>query len=413
MTQAATATPPGGLELDIDFWDPDLYATRGYPHAEFTRLRRECPVYWQEWPAGRGFWVISKYEDIVEISRSPDRFSSAWGGTNIEDYEAEDLSAIQMMLVNMDPPQHRAFRRLVRTGFTPRMIKAMEAKIRHHVDEILTPVLQRGECDFVKDVATPLPLALICELLGVPREDWDLIFDLSNRLIGFDDPEYNTSLEDSRIAAMEMWRYANELAESRAGTEGSDLVRVLMNAEIDGEKLDIAQFDGFFLLLSVAGNETTRNAMTQGLLALLEHPEQMRRLWADPSLVPTAVDEFLRWNPPVMYFRRTALSDYELRGQQIKAGDKIVMSYQSANRDEEIFDNPFSFDIRRDPNEHLAFGIGEHFCLGASLARLEMTAFFDAFVRRVTDIELTGDVRRLRSNFINGIKSAPIRFRAL
>jgi len=400
------------IQLDVNLWDPDLFHIQGYPHAAFKTLREQCPVYWQEWEDGGGFWVITKHADIRAISCNPKVFSSALGGSNIEDYEEPDISAIRMMMINMDPPRHHQIRRLVRQGFTPRMVKLLEPAIRTMVDDLVGKACAKGKIDFVNEIAAILPLGVICEMLGVDKDNWQTIFDLSNRLIGFDDPEFQTSLEDGRIAAMEMWRFADEIAEKHRGNPSDSIVSVLVNAEIDGQKIELPEFVSFFLLLSVAGNETTRNAISHGLLALLEHPDQFERLRNDRSLLPTFVEEILRWNPPVMYFRRTATEDVEVRGQLIKKGEKLAMYYGSANRDADIFDDPQTFDIGRTPNDHLAFGVGEHFCLGSSLARLEITCLYEKILDHMHDIELDGPIRKLRSNFINGIKSLPIKFRA-
>jgi cholest-4-en-3-one 26-monooxygenase len=315
-----------------------------------------------------------------------------------------------MLMVNMDPPQHTKFRRLTSTGFTPRMIARMEEYIRQAAIKIVDDAAPLGACDFVTKVAAELPLVVIADIMGVPQEDRHKVFDWSNRLIGFDDPEFQTSLEDAQMAAMEIWGYANDLAEGRRGKEGKDLVTVLINAEIDGERLTEMEFDAFFLLLAVAGNETTRNLISGGMLALMEFPEQRARLLADPALLNTAVEEMLRWVTPVIHFRRTATRDVELRGQKIKEGDKVVLYYTSANRDEDIFSNPGVFDVGRTPNEHLAFGIGQHSCLGLNLARLEIKVMFEELLKRMPDIELDGPVRRLRSNFINGVKTIPVRY---
>jgi cholest-4-en-3-one 26-monooxygenase len=295
------------------------------------------------------------------------------------------------------------------------MVQLMEPKIRAEVDEILNDVISKGtgSCDFVREIAAELPLRVIAELLGVPRGDRDKIFDWSNRLIGFDDPEFQTSIEDARQAAMEIWMYANSLAEERIDRDGTDLISVLINSEIDGERLSEMEFDAFFLLLSVAGNETTRNALSGGMLALLQNPEQLALMRSNPELIPQAVEETLRWVTPVNHFRRTATRDLEVRGVPIKENDKLVLFYCSANRDEEVFADPFKFDITRNPNPHLAFGVGEHFCMGASLARLEMRILFEQLIARMDDIALAGEVRKLRSNFINGIKTMPITFRGV
>jgi cholest-4-en-3-one 26-monooxygenase len=394
---------------EVELHDPDVYV-RGVPHDALRLLRAEAPVHFHPEPGGPGFWVVSKYEDVVTVGKDPGRFSSHRGGTNIQDYPPENLSTIQLLMLNMDPPQHNKFRRLVSQGFTPRMVGKLEARIHDVARTIIDKIADRGECDFVRTVAAELPLQVITELLGIPVEDRGKVFDWSNRLIGFDDPEFQTSLEDGTQAAFEMWNYANEVAESRKGKSGDDLVSVLVNAEVDGIGLTEMEFDAFFLLLSVAGNETTRNLISGGMLALLEHPEQRARLLADPSLVSSAVEEMLRWVTPVMYFRRTATRDTELRGTPIKENQKVCVYYNSANRDEDVFPDGDRFDVGRTPNEHLAFGVGQHFCLGTSLARLEIKAMFEELLRRLPDIELAGPVRRLRSNFINGYKQIPVRF---
>jgi cholest-4-en-3-one 26-monooxygenase len=395
---------------DVDLFDPISYEKNGVPHEAMRFLRAEAPVFFHNEPGGRGFWAITKYDDVVAISKDPGTYSSARGGTNIQDYDPEHLSTIQMLMVNMDPPQHNKFRRLARQGFTPRMVSQMEPRVRAVTAQIIDEVIEKGECDFVTKIAAELPLQVIAELIGIPHEDRGKIFDWSNRLIGFDDPEFQTSIEDGRMAAMEMWMYANTLAEGRKGGTGEDLVTVLLNAEIEGEKLTEMEFDAFFLLLAVAGNETTRNLISGGMLALFDHPEQRARLAADPSLMTTAVDEMLRWVSPVNNFRRTATRDVELRGQKIKENDKVVMWYASANRDEEHFVDSMKFDVGRTPNEHLAFGTGQHFCLGASLARLEIKVMFEELFKRMPDLQLNGKVRRLRSNFINGVKEIPVKF---
>jgi cholest-4-en-3-one 26-monooxygenase len=395
--------------LDIDLYDPDIFV-RGVPHDAFRLLRKEAPVHFLKEPAGPGFWALTKFADVTAVSKDPGRFSSRAGGTNIQDYPPEDLSLIQMIMLNMDPPQHGKFRRLARQGFTPRMVTRLEPPVRAAANKIIDAIAEKGECDFVRSMAAELPLQVIAELLGIPQEDRHRVFDWSNRLIGFDDPEFHTTPEDAKLAAMEVWMYANELAESRKGQKGEDLVTVLVNGQVDGETLTEVEFDSFFLLLAVAGNETTRNAIAGGLLTLLEHPAEKERLLRDPSLIPSAVEEILRWVSPVMYFRRTATAATEIRGQSIREGEKVVIYYASANRDEDVFPDAERFDVGRTPNDHLAFGAGEHFCLGSSLARLEMRVMFEELLRRLPDIALAGPVRRLRSNFINGYKQIPVRF---
>ncbi|HET6339346.1 MAG TPA: cytochrome P450 [Polyangiales bacterium] len=393
----------------MDVYDLDSYQ-RAIPHDVFGRLRKESPVNFNPEPSGPGFWAVTKYADVVTISKDPKTFSSARGGTNLTELAPEDLSVVQMLMVNMDPPRHNKFRNLVSKGFTPRMIAQLEPLIRRAATRTVDAVAKRGECDFVRTVAGELPLIIIADLLGIPQEDRGKVFDWSNRLIGFDDPEFQTSLADGKVAAGELWMYANQIAAQRRAKPEMDLTSVLVHASVDGEQLSELEFDAFFLMLAVAGNETTRNAISGGVLALSQHPNQRKRLLDDPSLIPSAVEEILRWVTPVIHFRRTAMRDVELRGAMIHEGDKVAVFYSSANRDEDVFPDPFKFDVGRTPNEHLAFGVGQHFCLGASLARLELRIIFEELLRRLPDFTLAGDVRRLRSNFINGIKEMPVRF---
>ncbi|WP_338865711.1 cytochrome P450 [Myxococcus stipitatus] len=373
-------------------------------------MRRDAPVYFHGEPdGGPGFWAITRHEDIIAISRDPAGFSSFRGGTSIEDYSPEDLSLIRFMMLNMDPPQHVKYRRLVSAGFTPVAINYLEPRIRAVTQEIIDKVVHEREFDFVTRVAAELPLQVIAELVGIPHEERHLLFGWSNRLIDYDDSGRARSFDDAKMAAMEMWQYANELAARNKGREGKDLVSVLMQAEVDGERLSEAEFDAFFLLLIVAGNETTRNLISGGMLALMEHPEELERLRANPALLPTAVEEMLRWVSPVVCFRRTVTRDTVLRGQQLREGDKVVLFYPSANRDEAVFENPNRFDISRFPNEHIAFGIGQHYCLGASLARLEIRVMFEQLLKRLDGLELAGLVERRRSKLVNAIRAMPVR----
>jgi cholest-4-en-3-one 26-monooxygenase len=396
------------MRLDVDLSDPETFVT-DIPHAAFRRLRAEAPVYWQPERIGPGFWVISRHADLMAVSKDPLTFSSARGGTNIFDVSEGDLSTLRLLMLNMDPPKHNKFRRLVSTGFTSRMVTQLEPHVREICAELVDRVAARPSFDFVTEVAVELPLLVIAELLGVPKADRHKVFEWSNRLVGFDDPDYRTSMEDGKYAAAEMWAYANQLAHERREHPLGDLVSVLMEAEVDGDRLSEPEFDSFFLLLAVAGNETTRNLISGGMRALIEHPEERARVLADPSLMPTAIEELLRWVSPLIHFRRTATRDVTMHGRPIREGDKVVIFYPSANRDEAVFRAPERFDVSRTPNEHLAFGIGEHFCLGANLARLEIRLIFEELLRRLPDLELAGSVRRLRSNFINGIKSMPVR----
>jgi cholest-4-en-3-one 26-monooxygenase len=398
-----------GLQ-DVDLVNPDNYVP-GVPHDMFALLRREAPVFHHPEPGTAGFWAVTRYPDVVRVSRDSATFSSHRGSALLVDQPPEGLAAQQLMMLNMDPPQHTKYRSLVNKGFTPRMITELKERVRALCTEIVDRVCERGECDFVTDISAELPLQVIAEMVGIPQEDRKKIFEWSNKLIGFDDPEFRNSPEEAQLYAMEVYAYANQLALQRKNSPRDDLVSVLLRAEVEGERLSELEFDLFFLLLAVAGNETTRNLISGGMLALIEHPEQRERLRQDPLLFDTAVEEMLRWVTPVMHFRRTVIQDTDIRGQEMHDGDKVVIFYGSANRDEEIFPDGDRFDVGRSPNEHLTFGGGgTHFCLGANLARLEIKLIFDELLRRLPDIELKAPVRRLRSNFINGIKEMPVQF---
>ena len=396
----------------IDLLSPDSFV-RGVPHEWFTYLRHNAPVYKHPEPAGPGFWVVTRYDDVVQVGRDSQTFSSEQergGVVQLRDDMMDDFNRGGRMMLTMDPPDHTRYRSLVNKGFVPRMINALSPHIREITSAIIERAIDKGDqCDFVVDVAAELTLQVIAELLGVPLEDRHKVFQWSNRMIGSEDPEYAISDELVRQAQIEMFMYVNALAPKRREEPRDDLVTTLLNAEINGDRLSEMDFNLFFLLLAVAGNETTRNALSHGLHTLIQHPEQYRMLVDDPSLVPSATEEILRWASPVMYFRRNVTCDTELRGQPIKAGDKLSIWYISANRDEEIFDDPFHFNIKRTPNEHVAFGGGgSHFCLGASLARMEINILLEELVKRVPAPKMVGDVKRLRSNFINGIKHLPV-----
>jgi cholest-4-en-3-one 26-monooxygenase len=395
--------------VEVDLADPDLFVD-GFPHAVFQRLRTEAPVALNRTADGRDFWVVSRYRDIWALSLDQRTFSSARNGAIPRDLDAEEREGQSGMLINMDPPRHTKYRRLVNLGFSPKMVNRLEPHIRELAKDIVDAIADRGECDFVTNVAAELPLQVIVEMIGVPIADRHRVFDWSNKMLAYDDPEYQESAMTGRIAAMEMYMYANQLARERKDHPRDDLVSVLMNAEVEGERLSEVEFDQFFLLLAVAGNETTRNLISGGMLALLENPAERARLAADPSLLPTAVEEMLRWVTPVMQFRRTLTRDVELSGQRLREGELVSLWYGSANRDDAVFHEPDRFDVGRTPNDHLAFGIGPHFCLGANLARLEIRIMFEELLRRLPDLELAGPVERLRSNFINGIKHMPVRF---
>jgi len=394
---------------DVDLLDPDVF--RGGQHHEmFEVLRREDPVYFHAEPDGPGFWCITRHEDLIAVNRDYEVFSSAEHGIMIPDI-APGGEMVREMMLYMDPPRHTRYRLLVNKGFTPRMIGLIEEGLRTKARLIVDNVIEQGSCDFVVDIASELPLQAIAELMGVPQEDRHKIFDWSNRMVGIDDPEFEGDRDSGTEAATELYLYANALAAGRRDDPRDDIVSRLLGSEIEGDTLSEAEFDMFFLLLSVAGNETTRNATSHGMKALMDNPDQFAKLVANPELLPSAVEEILRWATPVLHFRRTALQDYEIGGRQIEAGDKVVMWHISANRDETVFDDPFAFDIERSPNDHIAFGGGgPHFCLGANLARMELRLVFDEIVRRIPDMQLAGTTEYLRSNFIGGIKHMPVKF---
>jgi len=388
-----------------DVSDPDAYEN-GFPHDAFRELRREAPVCWHEgdYDGGPGYWIISRYDTIKTISRQPDLFSSA-SGTSIEQRNGEFVS-----MITMDPPDHRRYRSLVSSGFTPRQIHAQEPQHRAIVRDILDGVVDRGHCDFVVDIAAELPLRVIADLLGVPQSACHDIFDWTNRMIGSQDSEYAVDLDEAASAAQEMFVFANGVAEDRLATPRGDLISKILHGDVDGGKLDLMEFDSFFLLLAVAGNETTRNLISHGMLLLLEHPDVLTRLRADRTLVKPAIEEMLRLRSPVIYMKRVALADTVLDGVPIKRGDVLMMYYPSANRDESVFDRPDEFDIDRKNNHHLAFGVGEHFCIGTHLARLETRVMFEEILERMHDIEIAGPISYLRSNLIDGVKHLPLKF---
>ena len=394
---------------DVDLLDPDVFRT-GQHHEMFRLLRAEDPVHWSEEPGGSGFWSITRHADLIEVNREPQRFSSAEQGISIQDLGEEGVMVREMMLY-MDPPRHTRYRRLVNKGFTPRMIGLLETGLRSKAQLILDNVVEAGQCDFVIDISAELPLQAIAELMGVPAEDRHKLFEWSNRMIGIDDPEFEGDRDSAGEAAAELYMYANSLAAQKRESLTDDILSKLLGSEIDGDALTETEFDMFFMLLAVAGNETTRNATSHGMRALLDNPDQFDKLKANPELLPSAIEEILRWATPVLHFRRTAMEDYELGGKQIKKGDKVVIWHISANRDETVFDDPFRFDIERTPNDHIAFGGGgAHFCLGANLARMELNLIFTEILNRLPDVASNGETEYLRSNFIGGIKHMPIKF---
>ena len=400
---------------DVNLNDLDVFQ-RGVPHEWFRMLRRESPVHWQPEEGGGGYWCITRYHDLKSISRNPAVFSSERAGTLLRDTDPAGIEVMRKIMLNMDPPRHRQHRTLINKAFTPRMIESLRPRIVELVSEIVDAVIEKGECDFVEEFAAPLPMLVICEMMGVPAEDRRRVYEVGNSLVGFDDPELQPDGKPrSQVTAergmAEMFMYAAKLREKALSHPGDDLATGLVRAELDGHKLTPEEFNFFFLLLLIAGNETTRTVTTNGMISLLEHPVELRALKQDLSLVDSAVEEILRFSPAVHSFRRTATRDTEIRGVRIRENEKVILWYPSANRDEEIFEQPDRFDIRRNPNDHVAFGFGEHYCLGANLARMELQEIFRGIVGRVDELEMTEPPRRLRSNFINGVKEMRVRFR--
>ena len=396
---------------DVNLADPGNFVA-SVPHEMFEVLRRDAPVWFHPGTDEvEGFWCIVKHADLVELSRDYGHASSALGGITLHDASAEDLELQRQMMLMMDPPNHTKLRLLVNKGFTPRMIGRLDEHIREIAKAIVDEVASRGECDFVVEVAAQLPLRVIVEMMGVPDADRPKIFEWTNRLIGSEDPEYNVSRDEAIGAATEMFMYSTELAAEKRKNPGDDIISTLLQAEVEGNRLTDTEFNLFFQLLAVAGNETTRNLISNGMNFMFEHPDQWAKLVNDRSLLPGAIDEMLRYASPVMYMRRTAPEDFELRGQTIREGEKMALWYISANRDEDVFEDPQRFDVTRSPNEYVAFGGGgPHFCLGANLAKLEIRVMFEELLNRLPDIARAGDIQRLRSNFINGIKHMPVKF---
>jgi cytochrome P450 len=427
--------------------DPDTYVD-GVPYAVLARLRRESPVVWLDepavdgWPAGPGFWAVLRHADVRHVLRHPEIFSSRLGATQIRDPASpEALAYVRRMMLNLDPPEHSRLRGLLTKAFTPRAVARLEHRIEGWARDLVAAVAERGECDFAKEVAADLPLLTLAEVFGVPAQDRWLMFDWSNRVIGYQDPEYavsahagasgSTAMARRAIALRpvpdaagrmpdprtrqgmpDLYRYAAELGEYKRRHPGDDVMSNLMRHRDDaGGRVAIEEFENLFWLFSVAGNETLRNGLPGGMIALLSTPDAARALRRDPALLPSAAEEMLRWWTPVMHFRRTAAVDTELAGVRIRAGEKVVVWFSAANRDEAAFDDPDTFRPDRTPNDHLTFGHGPHFCLGARLARVQLRAMFAAVLDLLGEIEPAGDPVRLRSNFQNGIKSLPIRWR--
>jgi cytochrome P450 len=392
------------------------------PHEVFALLRRESPVHWYDWEHGRGFWCVTRHADLVAVEKDTATFSSEAGATALEDLEPDAIEARKSML-DTDPPEHTRLRAVVNRGFTPRAVAAYEDLLRELTRVILDRALPLGEFDFIEEIAKMLPIRVLCEILGVPQDDNNLLIEWGDRMIANTDPETGAvdprSPESERYrllpfrspAALDVFEYGHRLAAERRRHPKDDLVTKLATwKDESGRQLTEREFDTMFLILVVAGNETTRQAIAHGMRALMEHPDQLERLREQPALLRTGVDEILRWSSPVLHFRRTATRDVELRDTLIRSGDKVVVWFVSANRDEEVFEDPFRFDLGRRPNDHVAFGKGgPHFCLGAHLAKLELKVMFEELLPRLGSIEATGPARRIHSNFTNALKAMPVR----
>jgi cholest-4-en-3-one 26-monooxygenase len=400
----------------FDPTDPELCEV-GIPLREFAELRKTAPVWWVDQKpdasAGfddNGFWAITKHADISAVSKNSKDFSSNEDGAIIRfapDMTREQVELQRVMLINQDPPDHTKLRQIISRGFTPRSISALHERLVERAANIVETALAKGEGDFVEEVAAELPLQAIAELLGVPQDDRRKLFDWSNQMLAYDDPEYGG---DPEAASIEILGYAMGLAEQRRSNPQDDIISKLVTANRDGlGELNDDELGYFVIMLTVAGNETTRNAITHGMQAFFTHPDQWE-LWKRER-PEGMVDEVIRWATPVSVFQRTALNDVEVGGQQVKAGDRVGLFYASGNHDEDVFDNSLKFDITRNPNPHLAFGgHGAHYCIGANLARLEIKIMFDAIADRMPDIHPTSDVERLRHSWINGIKHLPVKY---
>jgi cytochrome P450 len=413
--------PPLPPAESVDLSSPDFWMRpRPEREAAFAALRRDAPISFHrefepppglELPRGPGYWALVRHAEILEVSRSPELFGSG-RGTNIPDLP-EAFNEFFGSMINMDEPRHGRLRRIVSRGFTPRALARLEDDVQRRARQTIDRVIERGSCDFVAEIAAPLPLEIICDLMGIPESQTRFVFEKSNVILGLGDPEYvpeaSSIIASALGAGKALADLMYDLAKSKQGKGGDDLTSELLDADLDGETLTHQELASFFVLLVVAGNETTRNAISHGMKALCDHPDERRRWAADfEGVAPTAVEEIVRWSSPVMHFRRTLTRDSVLAGQPLAAGEKVVMWYGSGNRDESVFDDPFRFDVMRRPNEHLGFGgPGPHHCLGANLARREMRVIFREIFQRLPDLEITGPPQLLRSNFIHGIKRMP------
>jgi cytochrome P450 len=394
----------------INLIDPEYFAAHGHPWDQYEWLRANAPVFWHDEPDGLGFWAITKYDDIRAISRTPKIFSSYETGVMLPDPDPMGLYAQRLMMLNMDPPQHDRFKLLVSRGFTPKNAPLLRPRIEELVREILDAAMQKGSCDFVSEIAGRLPSGLIAELMGMPREDGERLYNLTEIMHTNDDAVAPPEVKMAAIG--EMLMYGQSVADKKRTAPGDDLATILVNAEVDGDRLTDEEFQWFFLLLVNAGGDTTRNLLAAGLQLLFDHPDQRAKLMSNvDGHLATAIEEMLRFSSPVSHFKRTIMEDTTIRGQHIKAGERVVMFYGSANRDEDVFVNPNTFDITRDPNPHVAFGAGgPHLCLGMHVARVELAVMFRELLSRMPLVQSDGAIERMHSSFIAGIHSMPVKY---
>lgn len=405
----------------IDLTDLDVFE-QNRPWPLFDRLRATVPVHWNpEAAPNHGFWSITRHADIVDVDRDAETFTST-RFVNLEEVD-DELIDIRRSMLESDGVRHRALRRLLARDFGGQTLRRYEEFLRGLTRATVDAALRHEEFDFVREISADFPIQVLARLLDVPEDHTGQLIEWGNKIIGNDDPDYADVLISAAESdqykhlpfrspsAVEVFEYGRELARQRRGGDGEDLVSKLVNrVPQDGEPLTATEFDNYFLLLVVAGNETTRHAISHSMLTLMEHPDQLRLLQEQPGLIPNAVEELLRWASPIYHFRRTATRDVDLHGQHIRAGDKVVMWFASGNRDDEVFERPYELDVTRRPNDHVTFGKGSpHFCMGNNLARMEIRLMFETLLPRINDMSLTGDVTRVRSNFVNGIKRFPVR----
>ncbi|WP_343708324.1 cytochrome P450 [Mycobacterium sp.] len=400
-----TSTSAGAVDLA----SPDTFV-RGVPHDALAQLRHTEPVHWQPMEHEEGFWAVLRHADVIRVARHPEIFSSHRGGVVVENPPPDTLARMRSMLLAMDPPRHTTHRAPLSPHFRPRAIARLESRVRDICRHIMAAAREERDVEFVHDVAANLPMHVIGEYFGLPQHDWDYLQTLAERNTSSQDPDLGGPEADNATGGVEMAAYAVEFAAARRRRPpDDDLTSAILHADFGGQPMSDLDFGGFFVQLVTAGFDTTKGMLSAGLLTLLRHPDQLAELRSDPSLLPGAVEEIIRYDNPLHYFRRTALVDTELAGTRISAGDKVAMYYTSANRDEAVFDDPQAFDIHRHPNPHLSFGFGSHFCLGVHLARLEGRIFFQELLGAFAAIELIGEPVRVRSNLNNSLKYLPIR----